>query len=276
MEWQEMAMKDLRINRNLRKNLDVNVPQKDNVPVYKYMTISTALKCLGIDGERLKTTLRFTQPSEWNDPAEKAFYEATLKRGKETLNFYAYACCVSKQQQSEAAWMTYEYGKHEGCVKFSIDKEKLYQEIENWAANNGFTFYYDEAIYSDWGKLKELAEKIWNTEEVQKGSNILDVEKFLCMLLLKRNAYKYEDEIRLFLIKGDGKTQKIDDEGKPTKILDIAINLPDCINAIYIGKTCGYKMVEQLKNSQYKDKVHDSTWDNDKVPVSITINKNKQ
>ena len=81
--------------------------------VYKYMDMNTAIKCL----EEGKFTLRFSEPTVWNDNYEKRFYKADYKqfidttKGDEEIPSIVYACCFTRNKTSEAAWKTYSYDK---------------------------------------------------------------------------------------------------------------------------------------------------------------------
>lgn len=206
--------------------------------VYKYQKTSTALKCLGKDG---KGTLRFSEPSEWNDPTEKTFY--SVLGGKKGAPI-VYAACVTNKQLSEASWITYQYGSNEGCVKFSIDFLELLMQIEIWASEHNYTFYIGKAYNRTWKELKNVGKKDENClyKIVFKGSSLL--EDSLRLLLLKRDGFDYEREIRLFLVK-KGVTEAAN--GKTEKYVDVNIDWKPCLRWVYYSEDCKYIDIQRLK-----------------------------
>ena len=161
--------------------------------LHKFMPLENALKTLS------NQELWFADPSTWKDPFEKRFLDSdyvdtngedkSIPFGKRT-----YCMCTTQTQTSEAYWNA--YSQKQIGIEFIFNRSELLKQIET------YTDTYDIYI----GKVEYLP-----THEIKKNkisqipfstslpNNTKDI--FVRLLLLKRIAYHYEDEIRIILIK---------------------------------------------------------------------------
>lgn len=187
--------------------IDENHPKSKVRNLYKYMDLETALICLK------NRTIRFVQPSEWPDKYERHFYHAdyTDLTDDYTVTPIVWACCFTTSKMSEASWNTYRYGKQglgNKCVKFQISRSKFREFLRN---DNRVKFTYEGFMdYSlsdnDIQRIHLKTSALYPS--IFSGSFTLD--KFLSLLLIKRSAFKYENEFRfLITLKGDAEDKAI-------------------------------------------------------------------
>lgn len=154
--------------------------------------------------DTLVNGLFFQQPSEWTDDFESRFYNADYSNiltnyQCKTITPRLLSCCFTYGYETEAAWKTYG---NENIVRLEINKFKLLKALNCWAEENNCTIYFGYVYYTY--PLRRL-------KDIHKGTqreNPLWFEKFelnnyLSLLLLKRQAYSNEMEERFFIIPND-------------------------------------------------------------------------
>lgn len=200
----------------------------ENKSIYKYMNLETALICLK------SGKLRFSQISEWTDEYEKRFYNADYSKlgNKKDCTPILYACCFTTQKASEAAWKTYTYGKTglgHICVKFELRLEKLRESLETYAKNNGYMVYESQMNYHYTDEtIGELHKK--ENREYERFFKQFSLASYLSLLSIKRPAFAYEKEIRIFMVPTNQKNLE--------KYNDISIPWKDVVESISIDDNC--------------------------------------
>ena len=165
--------------------------------LYKYYDLETAIKAI-IDG-----VIRFSEPAKWHDPFEKRFYKANYSQrfSKET-HPNLQACCFTKNKNSEPSWKMYTYGKNGlayRCVQFKINVTNLRKEL---LKDKDVKYYEGDVAYlSEWS-IKNIHNPRKDSYRVFFEPN-LTLEKYINLLLLKREAFSYEGERRFFRIPND-------------------------------------------------------------------------
>lgn len=157
--------------------------------------------------DTLENGLFFQQPSEWMDDFESRFYNADYSNiltdyQCKTITPRLLSCCFTYGYETEAAWKTYGNGN---IVRLEINKFKLLKALNCWAEENNCTIYFGYVYYTY--PLRRI-------KDIHKGTqreNPLWFEKFelnnyLSLLLLKRQAYSNEMEERFFIIPNDSDT----------------------------------------------------------------------
>ena len=176
----------------------VNITEEeflDSKLLYKHMSLEDALRSLN------EKYLWFANPSKWKDPFEKRFLEAKyIKNGKEVrFNWKGkvFCTCLTQTQTSEAYWNI--YSQNSIGIEFRIYREQLLEELKKYDAT--YKIFIGRAEYlktSDIEKdLKDIPFNPAMTPDVKINSDIYASRLFL----LKRVAFKYEDEIRIILVK---------------------------------------------------------------------------
>lgn len=206
---------------------DVAVEKKSYTRVYKYMTIEAFLVSL------YAGTWRFYEPNKWSDKYERRFYCADYQiYGAEQATPQLFATCVTRNQNSEAAWKVYSHGQglSSHCVQLELDIDKLRTELRN----KRFDIVEKSVEYKHEKYILELHNKGKSKDYTEYFSSF-SIDKFLKLLILKRDAYSYENEVRIFAIpKENGKRSR----GNKCQSIDLAIDWSKVIRKVRIDKAC--------------------------------------
>lgn len=168
---------------------------KDKSTVFKYMPLDRFVKSID------KNELIFVNPENWYDPFEQLYYG--IDCSSKGYNTEQIACmCVSEKSSTneDACWRVYA-GSSKKTVRLSIDKHKLLLLLDEYAGSNGYRVYIGRVNY-----LFEKKEIIGLHSPKSKYYNVyfpdvMQREHYLSLMLLKRKAFSYENEVRFFLVK---------------------------------------------------------------------------
>lgn len=210
-----MKLKKLPVNRKISGSVchgmgDTRIGGDNSL--FKYMTIKTALTCLG------NRNIMFQEPSQWKDQYESRFYCADYS----ALPFYAqhpewvnklYACCFTTNPQCEAAWKMYgsDFGNDDEkyCVRFKIKRTALRDCLNSYALTNNMREYEGKVTYQmtnytiDHLHEPQIVRRnghLVNNADYDKYFNGFHFPNYLRLLLIKRKAFEYEEEFRIFLV----------------------------------------------------------------------------
>ena len=230
---------------------------------YKYMTLENALLSLR-DGN-----IWFVEPSKWNDKYEEYFYKATIDDKKcSSDNPIVYTTCVTNKRDSESAWKIYTYntqGLASRCVEFILNREKLrdaligshyrmdsketYKELKNdYDIFEGTVLYKDEQTIKQIPKLKIMRNKTLEDNDWHHAYfDSFSFEKYLNLLLLKRNAFEHENETRLFVVKKVFDTTVSKGKGH----IEIQIPWKDIVEGVRYDANCS-KFEKKLLEEELK------------------------
>ncbi|MEJ1374401.1 MAG: DUF2971 domain-containing protein [Candidatus Sedimenticola sp. (ex Thyasira tokunagai)] len=175
-----------------RNYIDIDAT-KISSKIYRTLSFSRLVQIF----EEEKNTL--VAPSEWDDPFENFILNATFKRNGESLRHAArnrcYGQCWSSKYESDALWRIYSPDK--SCVRIRTTYEKLATSLSSVCKKPDSEAYIGKVDYlTDKGLEKEskkLAENIIYGEEVGLAKT----------LLIKRNPFEHEKEIRLLFFQDD-------------------------------------------------------------------------
>lgn len=265
---------------------------------YKYLSLDTALLCIE------NNTIQFVEPSRWQDKYERRFYEADYSA--HTTNPkdipLLFSTCVTTTRFNEAAWKLYTYGKTGigvSCVEFQINKFKFRQQLVK-AVNDSDRIYEGVVMYCSQSMidnihLKEVKVKgVLNTNKshsryVERRANVEYLNNYLNLLLMKRDAFKHENETRFFVIKNDRigskKAQQRIESDKVYWGETILLNIDwiDIIDKIYINveeKSWEYQLLsnslqkkldEKCKTDSKLCEMKDAIWNNKLKPVPYFV-----
>jgi hypothetical protein len=194
--------------------------------VFKYMTLETFLSSL------YSNAWRFYEPSKWTDKFEQRFYCANYNLPTAPGSTpQLFATCVTRERNSEAAWKVYSNGQGLGahCLQLELNIVELRKQLRV----SGYQFEEMPINY----KPEHM---ILNIHKKKKGYyreyfNNFTLDSFLTLLTLKREAYAYEKELRLFLIpQNSGKRNR----GKKVECKNISIDWRNIILRARIDKKC--------------------------------------
>ena len=242
---------------------------------YKYMSLDFALDCIE------NNKICFVEPSRWQDKYERRFYEADYS--KQTSNKedcpLLYSTCVTMTRFNEAAWKLYTYGKTglgATCVEFQINKFRFRRQLVN-AASEGDKIYEGEVMYCS----QSMIDNIHKREIEEKGSNVPNkyydkyvkrnegvsyLNNYMNLLLMKRDAFKHENETRFFIQKNgkenSEKARMIIENDKVFwgETLELDINWIDVIEKVYINaeeNSREYKLLSEALKKKLNEKYTD-------------------
>ena len=194
--------------------------------VYKYMTLEAFLTSLYCG------TWRFFEPSKWNDRFEQRFYCANYTIPTAIGNTpQLFATCVTRERNSEAAWKVYSNGQGLGerCLQLELDIVELRKQLRATAYQfeEKLIEYVPENVILDLHKKRKPYYKKYFTS--------FTLESYLRLLSLKRDAYTYEKELRLFIIPHNGKQRN---KGKKAQFMDVKIDWKNIIKKVRVDKKC--------------------------------------
>lgn len=195
--------------------------------VYKYMTLEAFMISL------YAKTWRFFEPNKWNDKYEQRFYCAKYTiDGAEHATPQLFATCVTREKNSEAAWKVYSHGQGLGahCVQLELNIDKLRTEL----ISNGLRIAEMPVEYKDEKYILNLHNQE-KSDDYTEYFTSFSFEKFLKLLTLKRDAYSYEREVRLFAIP---KIKAPRSTGSTSLYKDLAIDWSKVIRKVRIDKDC--------------------------------------
>lgn len=204
--------------------------------LHKYMPLERVLEML------TNQTLWFANPTIWKDPFEKRFIENVYNIGGAQKSFpwkdRVYCMCTTQTATSEAYWNA--YSAEEIGVSIKFNRQVLLNELERLAAA-GNRIYIGKVQYQKTQVIKGLLSN--NPFLNPSGTPITSLgteEMKVRLLLLKRLAYQYENEIRFFIVRN--KTAK--QNGTSLKY-----NIPntDLIDSISLDPRIGLLTVDLLR-----------------------------
>lgn len=200
------------------------------VYIYKYMTIDTALKCFDRKSDGLGS-IRFSELSVWTDNYESRFYDADYSN-------FSYqpprllACCVTGERESEPGWVMYRNNNYSDfsdkkrtedekvrnafCIQIKMRRKEFLKSLNEFAIKKKWRIVEGEVNYGlNNHHISVLHKKSFSTtrngkvytQETTGHKSFFhnfNEEKYLSLLLIKRMAYIYENEIRYFAIPQKG------------------------------------------------------------------------
>ena len=131
----------------------------------------------------------FGSPYEWLDPFELLFYKPKMFVNQENNNITIHASCFACNdiENEEGFWQIWSKGEKEPIVRVLYNVNKLLTSLNYHA--DGHSFYLGGMEYETRDKIMSQNSMIDSYESI---------DDYLNKLCLKRNAYKYEHELRLF------------------------------------------------------------------------------
>lgn len=246
---------------------------------YKYMDLETALICLE------NKSLRFAEPSLWQDNYESWFYNANYNnilggRNGKVICPLIYSTCLTGKKNNEAAWKIYTYGKvglGARCVEFTLSKSELRKELisslNNYSIYEGLVSYVWEGDVDRMHKKSiRINKKLKNNPWYDLFFTHFDKREYLNLMLIKRDAFEHEQETRIMLVPNTPTTAKGKKHVKSGKTIygghkDITINWGNVIKEVRYSDSCTEVEIKLLKEAVRKAvgfAGDDAAWEKDK------------
>lgn len=204
--------------------------------LFKYMPLERVLEMF------TNKTIWFANPTIWKDPFEKRFIQNTYNIGG-VLKPYpwkdrVYCMCATQTATSEAYWNAYSAGEIGVSIKFN--RQNLLNELDRLAAA-GNRIYIGKVQYQQTQDIK--AALSGNTFLNPTGAPITSLGKEelkVRLLLLKRLAYQYENELRFFVVRDKAAKQA-------GTLLKYNIENTDLVDSISLDPRIGTMTFELLR-----------------------------
>ncbi len=192
----------------------INITKKsflnNGKPLFKIISSQWANNTLGVNHY-----LWFANPANWKDAFEKRFIDLSYKLKSNSMVSFPlkdkiFCSCFSNERVCEAQWFMYSRDNNDNdslCLK--INREKLLDELEQYCkANPDVELFIGKVKYQETSEITNSLPKNSFLNRGTKPFDIHNIQSQIRLLLLKRNAFFYEDEIRIFIInannQGDG------------------------------------------------------------------------
>lgn len=206
-------------------------------PIYKYMDVESAINFLQT------SSLTFVEPSSWYDPFEKRFYNADFSQITNFSKPKIFASCFTSKPTNEAAWVMYSYfksGLASKSIRFEFNPTLLYHMLDEFGKMNKAKIVVSNVNYSLTEQTIKALHKTTCKHHLQYFNNFND-DKFVNLMLIKRKAFEYEKEIRIFIIPTSETPEEIVqvfDNIDKLKLVGDNIILTDLIKSIMISPNC--------------------------------------
>ena len=161
--------------------------------LYKYMPYDRLMSCVA------NSELAFVSPATWVDPFERRFWKTDYNRYNYTGPEIACMCLTTKfSTNEEAAWKMYADSKSK-ALRISFNVKQLLDTLESYAQTNYCAIYIGKAIYSL--ERKEIVGLHNKKDSEFFPEHDFSLEHYLTLMCLKRKAFAFENEVRIFIVK---------------------------------------------------------------------------
>ena len=286
---EEFKLKNIEIFKDIKSKYN-SILDKNNVSYFKlgslsgsnyfkYMDLETALICLETK------SLRFAEPSLWQDNYESRFYNANysaILEGRDETDIcpLIYSTCLTGKKNNEAAWKIYTYGKvglGARCVEFTLSKFDLRKELIS--SLNDFSIYEGLVSYVWEGDVDNMHQQTIRINKKNEANpwyelffTAFDKTKYLNLMLLKRDAFEHEQETRIMLVPNTPTTAKGKRHVKNGEKIygnhkDVTIDWGKIIKEVRYSDSCTDVEIKLSKDAVRKAVGFvgdDATWEKDK------------
>ena len=161
-----------------------------------------------ISFEHLEKSIRekmiaFVSPKTWQDPFERLFYNANFERyNYEKPNIFCMCLTENAGQNEAASWKMYQNGTNEKMIKVKFNAVEMLRQLDEFCISKEWRIYIGKIDYSFKSReisLSYKSEKMLKNYFPKNPKDFSD-EYYLKLLLLKRKAFEFEQEVRMFLV----------------------------------------------------------------------------
>lgn len=171
------------------KLVDINV-------LYKYWPNNRVIDILK------NKELVFVNPAFWENTFEKMYLDTDYTDlGLKQPKIYC-MCFSTSDENEETEWKI--YSKNNNTVRCQINIDVISDIITDFSKENGFLVYMGYANY-DLTKTEIQSLYLHKGKHYDNYFREFTLEKYLEIMLLKPNAFKYENEFRIFIVPKPGK-----------------------------------------------------------------------
>lgn len=159
--------------------------------------------------------IAFFSPDRWEDPFEKVYFNTKIRissNNKPCKPPQIVCLCFTKCQyeNSAAFWKNFKTNENERLVRIEFYFEKLVCQISELLKNRNLGLYISVVDYSlNEESIKKESFFVQEIKERMDATDISSVEKiYVSMLSYKRKPFRFEKEIRFFIIPTKGYFRK--------------------------------------------------------------------
>lgn len=180
----------------IRDTIGINIVdcEKFKFTFYKYMPWKRLHEMLS------RKEMVFVNPSLWNDPYEVKYLNTDYSAlGYLQPKIFCF-CVRNDNENEEASWKIYQTNEPDNpLIRISINAQPFLKSLKESAQKLGYTIYMAKVSYRF--KQKEINELYKRDNKYfNEYFDNFNEEKYIRLLSVKRKAFKYEQEIRLFLV----------------------------------------------------------------------------
>ncbi len=178
----------------LKEKYDFDLVSETDVfskDLYRYIPISRLEEMLN------KMELVFVYPSLWDDPFEILYLKTDYSDFGYKQNKVYCLCGRNSKDNEDALWKVYAKGD-EPLVRVKFDVKTLFSKIRDFAKENGCKVYCAKICYNLSANQIKQIQKITDLTKIYLQG--FDEKKYISLLSLKREAFAYEKEWRLFIV----------------------------------------------------------------------------
>lgn len=137
-----------------------------------------------------KDELVFIPLDKWEDPYETLFYVGNNINNNLDIQLACMCCTYDRVEGEEASWKRSMYNGSTDTIRISYNYNALCQVLDKIGKQTGLRFYITVVDYSNSiEQLKGVKNPVFNS-----------VEEYISYLTLKRKAFTYENELRIFVV----------------------------------------------------------------------------
>lgn len=169
----------------------------ENPKIYRFVPYGRLKEMLA------DSVLTFVSPTQWNDPYEKMYFDIEVRGKKTKVPNIVCLCFRSELNDNSAAYWDKEENDKSPYVRLGVDLYRLCDILDRFSDKTESDVYIKSVRYC---KNEEI-ENAYKNPFVMKDSL---KESYIRLMSLKRVAYKYENEIRIFIVweKGNQKIER--------------------------------------------------------------------
>lgn len=180
----------------IRDTMGINIVdcEKFKFTFYKYMPWKRLHEMLS------RKEMVFVNPSLWNDPYEVKYLDTDYSvLGYSQPKIFCF-CIRNDNENEEASWKIYRTNEPDNpLIRISIKALPFLKSLKESAQKLGYTIYLTKVSYRFRQKeINELYKR--DNKYFNEYFDNFNEEKYIRLLSIKRKAFKYEQEIRLFLV----------------------------------------------------------------------------
>lgn len=212
--------------------------------LYKYMPVGRVLELL----EHKRHKIGFVSPEKWQDPYEIKYLNTdfTAFNGYKQPQIFCF-CARKDNLNEEASWKIYKK-ENEPLLRLKINTLRFLLSIMNFAKSNKCDIFFSRV---DYRLKKEEIDNLYlpSSPYYPEYFNDFDDKKYVKTMSIKRKAFEYENEYRIFIIPRDmEKVKRYMRKG----VLLVPIDINAIINFTYYPlERIDDSLMAQIKKAKY-------------------------